>query len=402
MAPLASTPSVESVRSRFPSIASGFAFCENAGGSQMPGCVIEAMKQYALESYVQLGAGYPAAVRATETIDRARVFAEELVGGKGQGRTSFGPSSSILLRLLADAYGERWNPGNEIIIAEAGHEANIGCWLRLERLGAKIVWWKVDPDAQNCRIEDLPALLSPRTRLVVLPHVSNLLGEIADVQAVVALAKQAGARVVVDGVAYAPHRAMQVADWGVDWYVFSAYKVYAPHLAVLWGREDAAAEVVGSNHFFVSDKSPTKFELGCQSHEGIAGLLATKEYLDWLGGGHGLAVAFDAMAALELPLQRRFVDYLRSKPGVRVVGPQHGESSRVATISFVHDRVPADAIVAAVDRHPIGIRHGHMYAYRLCEALGIAPEPGVVRVSFVHYNTLGEVERLIDVLETVL
>jgi selenocysteine lyase/cysteine desulfurase len=214
-----------------------------------------------------------------------------------------------------------------------------------------------------------------------------------------------------DGVAYAPHRAMAVDEWGADWYAFSAYKVYGPHMAALWGRRSALAEVTGPNHFFVADDDvPYKFELGGVDHEGCAGLLGLREYLGFLAGlTLGEAVdrpaverAFAVMTACELPCQAALLAYLRSRPDVRVVGPTGDGPSRVGTVSFVHSGRSSRAITDVVDRSGVAIRHGHMYAYRLCRALGLDPEDGVVRVSLVHYNTPEEIARLIDVLDNAL
>jgi selenocysteine lyase/cysteine desulfurase len=263
----------------------------------------------------------------------------------------------------------------------------------------------------RCEPDDLAPLLGPRTRIVAFPHVSNLLGEIADVPRITAMAHAAGARVVVDGVAYAPHRAVDVAGWDVDWYFFSTYKVYGPHMACLYGRADAISELTGPNHFFIPDDDvPYKFEPGGVSHEACAGLVAVGDYLRFLAGapGHGPATrddvdaAFDRMAALETPLVERLIDHLARTDGVRLIGPAHAASSRVGTVSFVHPGRASQAISSAVTRRGIGIRHGHMYAYRLCRALGLDPEDGVVRVSLVHYNTMDEIERLIAALDEAL
>ncbi len=275
----------------------------------------------------------------------------------------------------------------------------------------KVRWWRLDPTTFTCPLDGLRELLNERTALVALPHVSNLLGGIVDLPAVVAAAHAVGARVVADGVAYAPHRAVDVDAWDVDWYVYSAYKVYGPHLAVLYGRDDALAELPGPNHFFIPrDDLPYQFEPGGANHEGCAGLLALGEYLKLLAGAPPEAscnravvtAAFAAAAALEQPLTARLLGYLQSKPGVRVIGPPVADANRVGTVSFVHDRLASRDIVAAVDRTEVAIRHGHMYAYRLCQALGLDPDDGVVRASLVHYNTAAEIERLIEVLEDVL
>lgn len=406
-------PDRDAVRARFPALAGGTVYFENAGGSQVPRVVAEAIARYMQESYVQLDAPYDVSHRSTETVARAHAFAELLANGTGRGRAILGASCSALLRMLADCYAEVLRPGDEIVVAETGHEANVGPWMRLgdrPGLGIRVRIWRVDPASFGCGLDALDALLSERTRLVTFPHVSNLLGEVVDVAAIADRVHRWGARVVVDGVAYAPHRAIDVAAWNVDYYAWSAYKVYGPHMAVLWGRHDALAELTGPNHFFIArDEVPYKFELGGASHEACAGLLALGEYLGFLAGHErreeldraGVAAAFGAMERLERPLQERLVDYLNGHPDLRVLGPAHGGPLRVPTVSFVsRSRSSAEIARAACDRQ-IGIRSGHMYAYRLCRALGLDPEDGVVRASLLHYNTPGEVERLIEVLEAL-
>jgi selenocysteine lyase/cysteine desulfurase len=313
--------------------------------------------------------------------------------------------------MLARCYAEVLKPGSEIVVAQTGHEANVGPWKMLDRLGFTLRWWEMDPPSCTCPVPDLEHLLSDRTALVAFPHVSNLLGEIVDIEAITSLAHEAGARVVVDGVAYAPHRAIDVSAWNVDWYAYSTYKVYGPHMAALWGRRDALQELTGPNHFFVPDDDlPYKFEVGGANHEGCAGVCGLRDYLATLIGETdssrldrpAIERAFEIMTACELPLQARLIEYLRSRDDVRIIGPTDDGDSRVGTISFVHDSKSSAEITAAVDRSGIGIRHGHMYAYHLCEAASLDPEDGVVRTSLVHYNTLEEIERLIEVFDAVL
>ncbi len=399
-----------SIRDQFPALASPLAFLENAGGSQVPRVVADAIHQYMLESYVQLGAGYELSPRCTALVERAHDFIRLLINARA-GQVILGPSTSALLHMLGECYGEVLTPGSEIIVAESGHEANIGPWKRLADRGLKLKWWRVDPQTCESPLTALSDLLTENTALVAFPHVSNLLGNIVDVSAITEMTHAAGARVVVDGVAYAPHRAMDVAAWNVDWYAYSSYKVYGPHLAVLYGRNDAVAELTGPNHFFVPrDEVPYKFELGGVCHEACAGLLGLAEYLKYVAGSDenqavtrsDVTTAYDLMTACELPLQEQLIGYLREKPGVRIVGPRAAGQSRVGTISFVHEKLSSQEITDIVDRSDVAIRYGHMYAYHLCEALGLEPEDGVVRTSFVHYNTPEEIERLISVFETVL
>lgn len=401
---------IADVRKAFPALRSPTILLENAGGSQVPAVVADAVRDYMLERYVQLGADYELSRRATATVDAAHRLAGTIMNAGDGGTVVLGSSSTALCNMLGHCYRAALQPGDEVIVADTGHESNIGPWVRLAEAGIVVRHWPVDADAMRCRIEDLEPLLGPRTKLVAFPHVSNLLGEVVDVEAVTRLAHGAGARVVVDGVAFAPHRAIDVAAWGVDWYFFSAYKVYGPHMACLFGRREAWAELHGANHFFLGDAPPYAFEPGGVSHEGCAGLNALEGYLRFLAGaGADVATravverAFETMEAYEAPLIERLVRYLEDREDVRLIGPAADAGpARVGTISFVHRTRTSAEIARAVAARGIGIRHGHMYAYRLCESLGLDPGDGVVRVSFVHYNTIDEIDSLTRVLDEVL
>ncbi len=398
------------IRSAFPALAGDTVFLENAGGSQVPAVVADRIRDYMVSSYVQLGAGYPLSQRATALVDEAHDFVRLLFNGT-DGEVILGPSTSALLQMLSNSYSRVLTPGDQVVVAQIGHEANIGPWKKLAEHGIELVWWKMDTSDFSTPIETLEELLSERTALVAFPHVSNLLGEILDVPAITEAAHRAGARVVVDGVAYAPHRALDVTAWNVDFYAYSTYKVYGPHMAAMWASRDALVELQGPNHFFIpDDEVPYKFELGGVCHEGCAGILGLRDYLAMVAGvgesdtldRAAVERAFEFMTACELPLQERLVDYLRSRSDVRIIGPGHGGPSRVGTISFVHESKTSREITEVVDQSGIAIRHGHMYAYHLCEAVGRDPDDGVVRVSLVHYNTLEEIERLIAVLDRAL
>ena len=398
------------IRRAFPALAGDTVFLENAGGSQVPAAVADRIRAYMLSSYVQLGAGYPLSERATRTVDEAHDFVRLLYNGR-DGEVILGPSTSALLHMLAGCYARTLSPADEVVVAEIGHEANVGPWKSLERIGVELRWWRMDRESCESPLDGLAELLTDRTALVAFPHVSNLLGGILDVAEITRMARAVGARVVVDGVAYAPHRAMDVAAWDVDVYAYSTYKVYGPHMGAMWASRDTLAELEGPNHFFIpADELPYKFELGGACHEGCAGILGLRDYLAELAGAGdpaaldraGVERAFELMTACELPLQQRLVEYLKSRDDVRIVGPHHAGPSRVGTVSFVHATRSSREITAVVDRSGVAIRHGHMYAYHLCEALGLDPDDGVVRISLVHYNTPEEIERLIQVLDRAM
>lgn len=399
------SPSLSEVRAHFPSLQGHVAYLENAGGSQVPKVVADAIHRYMTNTYVQLGAPYDVSRISTAVVDDAHAFINRFMNGEGFGKVILGPSTTQLVTMLAECYSRLLKPGDEIIICETAHEANAGPWARLERFGLVVKTWRLDPATGQCSLADLEALLTPSTKIVAFPHVSNLLGEVVDVAAITELVHRHGARVVVDGVAYAPHRAIDVAAWDVDYYVYSTYKVFGPHMAALYGREDALAELQGPNHDFLPNGDAYKFELGGANHEGCAGLLGLADYLSFLAGGgdgHSRSVierAWDQAERFEMPIQEQLMDALNANPRVRIIGPTSAGRDRVCTVSFLHETLSPQEITARTDAAGIGIRYGHMYAYRLCKAMGIDPEPGVTRVSLAHYNSPDEIDALIRVMD---
>jgi cysteine desulfurase family protein (TIGR01976 family) len=375
------------VRSAFPALASGFVYLDNAGGSQTLGTVADRIRDYLLTTNVQLGASYEVSVHAGERV-RAAVNATARYVNALPGEIVFGSSTTQLLANLALAMEPSLVPGDELVITEADHEANASPWRRLAaRAGLVLKTWPLDKETLLLEPAALEPLLSPRTRLVCFPHVSNLIGSIHDVRAITQLVHAHGARVCVDGVAFAPHRAIDVAAWDVDYYVFSLYKVYGPHAAVLYGKHAHLEALAGINHDFIGSV-PYKLQPGNLNFELAYGTTAIYEYLASIG-------SLDAVAAHEAALAERLLGFLRGR--VRILGEASSDAARrVPTISFV--TADPEAVVRCVDAHGIGIRHGDFYAKGVVRALGL-PD-GVVRISAVHYNTLDEIDRTIAALAT--
>jgi cysteine desulfurase family protein (TIGR01976 family) len=326
-----------------------------------------------------------------------------------------GPSTSLLLRVLSLCLGRLWSPGDEVIVTNCDHEANITPWIDLKRQGIVVKIWAIRPDTLELNIADLVSLITPRTRLVALTHASNILGTINPIRQVAEIVHAHGALICVDGVGYAPHRLVDVPALDADFYVFSFYKVYGPHHAVLFGKQEQLLAIPGINHYFIQETDiPYKFQPGSVNYELTYSLLGLTDYLGELAQKHyGEAVAptlreqfvqsFDLISAYEAGLSDRLLSYLNSKPNVRIIGlPQSDRTCRVPTISFVVDGVDSATIPPHLDAQNIGIRYGDFYAKRLIESLGLAAQHGVVRVSFVHYNTLEECDRLITHLEQIL
>lgn len=450
------------IRAQFPALAGETVFLDNAGGSQLPRCVIDAMRTYMETSFVQLGADYPLSQHASTFIPKARevvkVFLNGHAGkagdeavGKGLGDVFFGSSSTVLCYEVASAYADAraaaLHPGrvpegmkplaarlvdrDQIVVSTAGHEANVGPWMKLAARGYNVIPWQAEPVRDpntgvthwRLSIDRLRTLVNQRTLLVLVPQVSNILGEVWDVRAVGEVAHAAGAKVLVDGVAYAPHRAPDMAALGCDWYVYSTYKVFGPHMAAMFGTHEAMNELVGPNHYFIDPSvGPYKWELGNANHEGAAGVAALPLYLNELaamGGGvvpsdRGKAErgafekAFAVVREIEETLQKKFIEYLKRKPGVKIIGPEEADGSRVCTIAFTSRRSTPMQISKHLGARNIGIRWGHAYSKRLVEAMSVDPElnltaeQGVARVSMQHYNTPEEIERLCGLLDEVL
>ncbi|MHC4350816.1 MAG: aminotransferase class V-fold PLP-dependent enzyme [Planctomycetota bacterium] len=380
----------DEIRAMFPALAAcPDVLLDNAGGSQVPVSVADAIRDYMLTTYTQLGGDYETSRRSTETVRRAHDFIKLFVNGVGRGEVMLGSSTTAQCIMLADCYRRAAREGrDEIVIAETAHEANAGPWARLAEEGFRVRIWPVELESLELRPDALADLLSERTAVVAFPHVSNLLGRIEDAASIASLGREAGARVVVDGVAYAPHRAIDVAGIGADWYVYSTYKVFGPHMAALFGTHEALGRLEGPNHFFIpSTDLPYKFEPGDASHEGCAGLLGLWRYLAALSGLRGT----------EEP-QRAAIEQAYAV----ITDP-----SRVSTVSFVHAKKRSEEIAKAANRRRFGMRYGHFYAYRLCARLAEAgmihdTDDGVARVSLLHYNTIEEIDRLIDCLDTLL
>lgn len=405
------------VRSHFPALDTGWSLFDNAGGSVPLRGVIDAISEHLSRFAVQLGASYELSVKAGERVDAGRQAMARLIGAEAS-EIILTASTTASMNLLARALESRIRPGDEIIVTELDHETNVAPWERLAaRTGAVLRVWKLRPETMSLAIEDLEALLGERTRLLAMTHCSNLAGEILDVRCAAELAHRAGARVVVDGVAYAPHRRIDVAALGCDFYGFSTYKTYGPHLGVLWGKYALLEELDAQNHPFIQGL-PSKLEPGGTNYELASALPAIVDYLHELAAHHradetaraaqqpldrAFDHAFDLIARHEERLAGRLLGYLRDHPKVRIHGPRAADRGRrVPTISFtVRDRRSQD-IPPLLDRHRLAVRWGHFYAPRAVKALGLAEDDGVVRVSMVHYNTLEELDRLIEALDSVL
>ena len=398
---------IDHVRRQFPALADGFGYFDNAGGSLVLGRVADRVRDYLLTSSVQTGASYRQSRRAVERLAEARTRIARLLNAERPEEIVLGPSTTVLFQFLARAMEGRLEPGDEIIVTDFDHESNIGPWRALEKRGVVIRTWGLDRESFEVNLDDLDALMTERTRLVAMTHCSNILGTVNPVAEIARRVHARGAEIAVDAVAYAPHRAVDVQAFDVDYYVFSFYKTYGPHFAVLYGKHGKLLELDGLYHYFYGrEKVPMKLEPGNTNYELAWGSAGIVDYLDEIGGGTGdraaIERAYGDIAAHETALGARLLEYFGSRNDVRVIGRRQAGPERVPTISFKTEGRDSAAIVGAVDRHDLGIRFGDFHSRRLVERLGLAGGDGVVRVSMVHYNTLDEVDRLVAALDEAL
>ncbi|MEH1892867.1 MAG: cysteine desulfurase-like protein [Nostoc sp.] len=405
---------LDKVRQYFPALSGEWTFFDNAGGSQTLKKVVDKISEYLLSSDVQLGASYAVSELAGERLALATKGMATLINANSFKEVVMGPSTTMMLKVLSISLGQTFTPSDEIIVTNCDHESNIGAWVALEKQGMKVKVWQIRPDTLELHLADLELLMSERTKLVALTHASNVLGTINPIKKIAEFVHDRNAMICVDGVAYAPHRLVDVQDLDVDFYTLSSYKVYGPHHALLYGKEEHLLRLPGWNHYFIEQTDiPYKFQLGNVNFELSYGMLGLCDYLSELAQLHygnqtapdlrnQMVQAFDLISIHEEKISDRLLNYLNSKSNVRVIGQSKADRQfRVPTISFVVDGMNSSIIPAKIDQHYIGIRYGDFYAKRLIEYLGLASQGGIVRVSMVHYNTLEEVNSLIEAFEQI-
>ncbi|MBT8072365.1 MAG: aminotransferase class V-fold PLP-dependent enzyme [Xanthomonadales bacterium] len=402
------------IREHFPAFCEpslqGFTHFENAGGSYACGHVIDSLQRYYRETKVQPHYGFEPSSTAGVEMDRARqrmaawlnVAAEEV---------QFGPSTSQNTYVVGQALRQHLKPGDEVIVTNQDHEANVGAWRGLEAAGMVVREWRVNPETAELEVAELERLLNDRTRVVAFTHCSNIVGSMHPVREWTDKIHAAGAMAIVDGVSYAPHGLPDVDALGADIYLFSLYKVYGPHLGVMVMREAVNRELPNQGHFFNAGHPTARFTPAGPDHAQIASVNGVLDYFDevyahhYADGDAKAARKTSAVRALFQHTERRnlrpLLDFLNQKQSVNLIG-KTVTKHRAPTVSFtVNGQTPVQ-IAAQLASRKIGIANGNCYAYRLMEALDISPAKGVVRVSFVHYTSREEVTRLLEALDDLL
>ncbi len=402
---------IEFVRSQFPAFAEnslqGFVHFENAGGSYACGQVVDLLHSYYRETKVQPYYGFEPSRRAGEQMDQSRTRLARWLNVETD-EVHFGASTSQNTYVVAQALRQHLKVGDEIIVTNQDHEANIGAWRRLEADGIVIREWQVDPLSGALDSADLEKLLSERTRMVAFTHCSNIVGSMHPVREWTDQIHAAGAIAIVDGVSYAGHGLPDVAALGADIYLFSLYKVYGPHLGVMVMRKALNERLPNQGHFFNENHSTDRFTPAGPDHAQIAAVNGVVDYLEAIYTHHfdepKMTAARKATAVRELFQQaerknlQALLGFLAGHPKTRLLGSDSTEN-RAPTVSIsIVDQTP-DELAKKLAEDKLGLGVGHFYAYRLIEALGINTDEGVLRASFVHYTTEEEVNRLIEALD---
>lgn len=392
------------IRAAFPALSREIAglpvaYFDGPGGTQVPQPVIDAIADYLAHHNANTHWAYPTSLETDAIISEARRAVADLLGSQPE-EIAFGANMTTITMHLARALGRRWGPGDEVVVTELDHHANIAPWQALAReRGITLRSIPFRPETGELDLGELERVLSNRTRLVAIGAASNALGTINDVAQVREMARQAGALIFVDAVHLTPHRRIDVQAMGCDFLACSAYKFYGPHIGLLFGRKDRMRSLDLPKLEPAPDNVPDRFETGTQNHEGIAGVLATVDWLASLADGgtsraDRLQRVYAAMHQREAPLFEQLWDGLGAIPSVTRYGPPPGRP-RTGTMSFVVDGVPSREVAARLAEKGLFVSNGDFYATTVVERLGHAKD-GMVRVGLSIYSTSEEVERVVE------
>jgi cysteine desulfurase family protein (TIGR01976 family) len=394
-------------------------FFDGPAGTQVPRRVIDAVTDYLARCNANQGGAFATSVESDRVLRRAHEGMADLLNAPSPDEIVFGPNMTTLAFHFTRAVARTLRPGDEILVTRLDHDANVTPWVLAARDAGAAVQ-KVDVRPEDCTLDtdDLRRKLGPRTRWLALPAASNAVGTRTDVTLAARWAHEAGARVFVDAVHFAPHGPIDVQAWGCDALACSAYKFFGPHVGVLWAKQDLLEALPAYKVRPAPEALPGRWMTGTQNHEGLAGLAAAVDYLAELGAHQvlppgaapslsgrrlQLRAAMTAIQAYEKTLSRTLLEGLGRRPRFRVWGITDLErlAERVPTVSVtVPDRAAGRLAEHLAARH-IHVWSGSLYAVELVERLGLADRGGLLRIGLVHYNTAEEIERLLEALDAL-
>lgn len=401
------------VRSQFPAFSEpslqGWAFFENAGGSYPCIQVINRLTDFYMKNKVQVNYPYPASMLAGRLMEASyKRMADYL--NVDESEIHFGPSTTQNIYVLANAMRPMWEDGDEIIVSCQDHEANAGAWRRLAARGIKIIEWHVHSETGLLSLDELDSLFSDRTRMVAYPHCSNVIGHINPVREISQKAHKHGALSIVDGVGYAPHGFPNLKDMGADIYLFSLYKTFGPHLGLMYVKKALIEKMENQSHFFKEGISRSMLTPAGPDHAQIAAASGILDYFDAVYNHHFDVEATPAKRnkALnklfqdhEKELLKHLLDFLRSRDDIQIIGPDSTEH-RAPIVSIVPLHKDLKRVYASLTGQKLMLGMGNFYAHRPLMDMHIPREPGVLRISFLHYTGMEEIDQLITGLKVAL
>jgi cysteine desulfurase family protein (TIGR01976 family) len=407
---------IDWVRAQFPALqvqvnGSPAVFFDAPGGTQVPQRVIDAMRDYLVNSNSNTHGAFLTSQRSDAVLAAAHAAMADLLGCSAE-EIVFGQNMTTLTFAISRAIGRELQPGDEIVTTHLDHNANIAPWVALEERGVKVRTADIHPEDCTLDMDDLRRQINPRTRVVAAGYAANAVGTINDVAEVVRLAHAVGAMAFIDAVHYAPHGSIDVRALNCDFLACSAYKFYGPHCGILYGKREHLERLQPYKVRPASDQIPDRWETGTQNHEGQAGTLAAIDYLAELGrrsspGAAGrraqLLAAYQAIRAYERSLTEYLIRGLLAIPGLTFYGIREPErfSQRTPTVGIRMAGHTPRQLAEYLGERGIFTWDGNYYAINLTERLGLEATGGMLRIGLAHYNTAGEVDRLLEALKSL-
>jgi len=400
---------LDEIRSHFPALErvhNGFpvAYFDGPGGTQVPRAVADAMVDYLYHHNANTDWAYPSSAETDAALAYARhAFADFLNASPEE--IVFGANMTTLNFHLSRAIGRTMDVGDEIIVTELDHHANVDPWRELARdrdLCVRTV--RMIPETGQLDWDDFGSLINGKTKLVAIGAASNALGTISDVRRAGAMAHDAGAKMFVDAVHLAPHSLPDVRDYDCDYLACSAYKFNGPHIGVLYAKRDLLESVRFPKLIPAHDSAPERAETGTLNHEGIVGAAAAVDFFASLAGSGGtrreqIASVFGEVHSRNSLLLERVWTGLGDIDGVRLYGPSP-ESPRTPTVAFTVNGLPSRKAASALAELGVFVSHGDFYATTVVERLGLSDE-GLVRAGCAIYTSMDEIDRLIDGVRSI-
>jgi cysteine desulfurase family protein (TIGR01976 family) len=391
------------IRNAFPALrrkhrGQPIAYFDGPGGTQIPSAVVEAISDYLLHHNANTHWAFPTSVETDGIISSARTALADFLNA-GPNEIAFGANMTSLTFHLARALGRSYERGDEILVTELDHHANVAPWHALEKeRGVTVRMAKMVPETGQLDWVDFEQQLNPRTKLVAIGAASNALGTITDIRRAARMAHAMGTQIFVDAVHYAPHQLVNVREWDCDFLACSAYKFYGPHIGILYGRHELLAALDFPKLLPAPNDAPERAETGTQNHEGIAGAAAAVDFLVSLAPHEtrreSLQAAFFKLHERSDQLVRQLWDGLSKINRVKLFGPSP-EEPRTPTVAFtVAGRTSAEVAQRLADA-ALFLSNGDFYASSVVERLGLARD-GLVRAGCACYTSEEEVERLTD------